>query len=1057
MDGNIKLILGLFSELFYHYHIKVTSPNMSVSTSNRAALVEWFQAILPDNHITNLTTAWSDGLALSALVDYCKPGLIPDHTSLNPNNRKENIKNAMDIAETELGIPKIIDPEDIACEKPDELLTMMYLSYFCNSKSIGQRKLLEWVNTFLPSKKITNFGSNWEDGRTLYELVQSILPRAMSPLDMLHDQSPAELIQQARDAAEAELDIAAPKGLTASNGPVGDFQLALIVFLAQLQSKVKSPIPPDSLSAEGTGITGVSVNEEASITILGDIPSSDNLTIIVTEPTGKLLSVTESSPTSFKYTPTEHGEHTVDITFFGQPIAGSPYKVVNIDRSLATKCTVDGQFHKACVDKQAGFTVDCSKAGVGEVAVTMETNQGDPIPVFVTPEPGHKHQVVFTPISIGEHTLCVTWNGESIPGSPRKCQVIDPSRCEASGAGLSNSILGRPARFNISTSEAGEGTPSASISGPSEPVDLALISTTNGTYIYEYTPVQKGSYHIDIKFSGFSIHGSPFIIRPEIPTIASGCSVKAFPRTSMPTNEPITIVVNVDQVDDRAKLIGTFTLEESDEDETQCNVAPISGEDNLYEVSFVPKEVGVYTVHVQYGGLEIPECPLNFAVNDPSQCAVDFNSSKLYHIDELVSFGVGTDDAGYGVLTASGKMPLGEEFKVNVSDDGEGLNMYTASFVPKQGGKYYITLLFDNRPLMNMPLCVQVESNTLDNIVLSKPVSQRGYVLVDEAVNFKMFAPNRSESSFAVTSLGVNTGAIPRIDIDPLGEDSFNITFTASHPDEYKVQITYSGRQIPGSPFNVNVNQSPEADRVVSFDPVIPFESGNPIELTFDASLAGGAGSGTLTANISSSSDSWILPTVTELSPGLLTVSFVPPCEDTYTVTVYWYGKQVKDSPFVIEYKKPTHTPKVAIEFEPDQSDRRLVTATAFGRNTKTEAKVDVQQYERGKYQISLSPAQEDVYDLRVYWFNSEIKGSPFMVDLTSAKQATSPVRNVREISVLVVGEKSGPQRAEVTLSEKKDAATVSFMDSRRDKYNLFVYLNKQLAKGAPFKIDVSN
>ena len=1062
MDGNIKLILGLFSELFYHYHIKVTTPEMAVSTSNRVALLEWFQAILPGSHITNLTTSWNNGLALAALVDYCKPSLIPDHASLDPNNRLENIRNIMDVAEMELGIPKVVSPEDLASEKPDELLTMMYLSYFCNPQSIGQRTLLEWANTFLPSKKITNFGSCWKDGRILYELVQSILPRAMSPLDMLHDQSPSELIHLAREAAETELDITAPRGLKASTAAItaeGDFQLALIVFLAQLQSKVKSPIPPDSLSAVGTGITGTNVDEEALITILGDIPSSDNLTVIVTEPSSLQLYVDESSPTSFKYTPTEHGEHTVDITFYGQPIAGSPYRVLHVDKTLVTECSVSGQFYRACVDKQASFNVDCSKAGAGEVTVFIETMQGDQIPVLVTRKPGCQHEVVFTPVSIGELTLHISWNGESVPGSPFKCQVIDPSRCEAGGVGLSNSILGRPAQFNISTCEAGEGSPSATVSGPSEPVDLVLISAKDGMYTYEYTPVQKGSYHIDIKFSGFSIHGSPFIVRPQTPTIASGCSVKDFPRTSMPTNEPISILVTVDEVDDRTNLVGTFILEESDEDEAQCDVAPIRGEDNLYEVSFIPKEVGVYTVHVQYGGLEIPECPLNFAVNDPSKCAVDFDSSKLYHIDEAVAFHVETDTAGYGVLTASGKDPSGDKFKLKVIEDGEGLNTYIASFVPKQGGKYYITLLFDNRPLSDMPLCVHVESNTLDNIVLSKPVSQHGYILIDEAVNFKMFAPDRSESSFAVTSLGVNTGAIPRVDIEPLGEDSFNITFKASHPDEYKVQIMYSGRQIPGSPFTVNVNQSPRPEQVVAFDHVIPFKSRKPIELTFDASLGGGAGSGTLTANISSTSKKWIIPTVNEISPGLFTVSFVPPCEDTYSVTVYWYGKQVKDSPFVIEYKQPTHPPKVAVEFEPDQSDtgRQLLMATAIGQNTKTKAKVDVQQYERGKYQISLSPAQEDVYKLHVFWFNSEIKGSPFTVDLTGTKQAPSPSRNVQEISALVVGEKSGPRRATMTLNKKKDVASISFEDRRRDKYDLFVYLNKLLVKGAPFKIDVSS
>lgn len=106
VDGNIKLMLGLFSELFYHYHMKVTTAETSVSTSNRAALLEWFQVVLPDCHIINLTTSWNDGLALSALVNYCKPGLIPNHASLLRKNRLKNITNAMEIAEKELAVPQ---------------------------------------------------------------------------------------------------------------------------------------------------------------------------------------------------------------------------------------------------------------------------------------------------------------------------------------------------------------------------------------------------------------------------------------------------------------------------------------------------------------------------------------------------------------------------------------------------------------------------------------------------------------------------------------------------------------------------------------------------------------------------------------------------------------------------------------------------------------------------------------------------------------------------------------------------------------------------------------
>ena len=961
----------------------------------------------------------------------------------------------MDIAEIELGVPQIIDPEVMACQKPEEFFVMVYLAYFCNPQFSEQKKLIEWVNTFLPSKKITDIGSSWENGRLLYELVQSILPRVATPLDILEDQSPSNLKQLAKELVESQLDIRTFESLAVATGE--EFLIALIIFLRKLQAKVKSPIPPESLSAEGTGLTGTNVNEDALITVLGDIPSSDNLSVIVTDPSGLLLYVEETTPCTFLYTPEVHGEHTVDITFYGQPIAGTPFKVIHVDKELVSKCKLSGEVHKACVDMPLKFSIDCSQAGIGKVEVMAEIKEGDKIPVSVTQKPGYKYDVVFIPASIGENLLHITWNGLPLPNSPFKCQVIDPSRCETSGPGLSNAILGRPATFNICTNSAGEGSPSATISGPAEPVDLVLRSKKGGMYMYEYIPTQRSSYHIDVKFSGFPVHGSPFIIRPQTPTIASVCTVKNFPRSSVPTDEPLSIIVSVEgAANGEAELIGTFILEDSEDEEARCDIAKISGEDNLYKVTFVPKEVGVYTVHIQYTGIEIPDCPLDFAVNNPSKCIVNYDSNAIHHTDKPVSFQVNAEEAGYGLLTANGVDPSGQNFKLKVTESDE-LDMYTVSFVPKEGGKHLITLFYDSRSVLDSPLCIQVSNGRLDNIVLSKPVSQHGYVLINEQINYKMFAPGRVESCFAVDCLGVNTGAIPKVAIEPVGEDSFNISFKAAHPDEYKFKIMYSGQQIPGSPFNVNVNQLPQPDQVVSFDPVIPFKEGKPIELTFDASIAGGSGTGTLTANISSTLKTWIIPIVTEISPAFYKISFVPPCEGKYTVSVFWYGKQIKDSPVLLDFKPQSKPQRVSIEFVPDPSERRLLSATAVGQKTKAKPNVHIQQFEPGKYQLGLTPVQNDVYELHVFWFEQEIKGSPFKLDLQKTVSQRSPARGIRKISALVVGRKSGPQQATMTVNKRKDVATITFEDKKRDVYDLSVYLNQRLVPGAPFEIDVSN
>ena len=93
-------------------------------------LLGWIRKVLPSNSIDNLTSAWSDGCNLSALVDYCKPGLIPNHASLDPKNRLKNVQHAMTLAEQHLDISQVMHPEDLAVDHPDQLSTMTYLSQF---------------------------------------------------------------------------------------------------------------------------------------------------------------------------------------------------------------------------------------------------------------------------------------------------------------------------------------------------------------------------------------------------------------------------------------------------------------------------------------------------------------------------------------------------------------------------------------------------------------------------------------------------------------------------------------------------------------------------------------------------------------------------------------------------------------------------------------------------------------------------------------------------------------------------------------------------------------
>jgi len=98
-----------------------------------AALEVWSRRAVegyPGVSIVNMSSSWRDGKAFCALIHRYRPTLI-DWEIVENNDVKRNCALAFSIAEKELDIPQLLDPQDMAeCVSPDRYSILTYVSEF---------------------------------------------------------------------------------------------------------------------------------------------------------------------------------------------------------------------------------------------------------------------------------------------------------------------------------------------------------------------------------------------------------------------------------------------------------------------------------------------------------------------------------------------------------------------------------------------------------------------------------------------------------------------------------------------------------------------------------------------------------------------------------------------------------------------------------------------------------------------------------------------------------------------------------------------------------------
>ncbi|XP_053415510.1 plectin isoform X9 [Nycticebus coucang] len=130
-DGNPKLTLGLIWTIILHFQISdIQVSGQSEDMTAKEKLLLWSQRMVEGYQglrCDNFTSSWRDGRLFNAIIHRHKPLLI-DMNKVYRQSNLENLDQAFSVAERDLGVTRLLDPEDVDVPQPDEKSIITYVS-----------------------------------------------------------------------------------------------------------------------------------------------------------------------------------------------------------------------------------------------------------------------------------------------------------------------------------------------------------------------------------------------------------------------------------------------------------------------------------------------------------------------------------------------------------------------------------------------------------------------------------------------------------------------------------------------------------------------------------------------------------------------------------------------------------------------------------------------------------------------------------------------------------------------------------------------------------------
>ncbi|KAL5468759.1 hypothetical protein EMCRGX_G029873 [Ephydatia muelleri] len=685
--GNLKLILSLIWTLIRHYQIR--SSGRDVPT--KAAMVAWTNTQIPEHNIHNFTTDWNSGLALCALVEHIKPGSCPDYSNLNPQNGLANCELGIRLAEEHFAIPRILEAAALSNPDVDELSVMTYISYLCKP---ANEKLMRWLKTLLPDCNITNLTTDWNSGINLACLLDTISPGCFPNWSQLKASDAVQNLSKAIDIADKQLQFDQFIKAAQMADPSVD-ELNQVIMLLRLQMVYK-PIPK-TIICNGPGLIKAFIGCATNFQVEGGkLPEEPKIYAAIG---GKKMSLPVSIMKlhdgifQVTYTPTVVGKLSIDIKWEGAVEHHYDVEIIDLGSfEVKSKYFMPGQLAK--IDRPVIMEVN-GLENRGDLSVTIQHCNAKIEMGKVISTAAGTAEVSYTPVEVGIDEIIVQLMGCTVPGSPFKVLVADPSKYSVSATTKPLIVM----KETVITINGGDYQAlMASVKSQNRMQDLPVLPLSKETSITKYIPTEVGQHTIYVMCNDEHIKGSPLNLSASDP---SKCILMdALPKyLQLGTTASIKI---------GTKGAGPGELECTSSNTPVATATITKSDQDHYVLKVIAFAMGETSLHLTWAGGEILPGPgFTVYVCDATQC-----SAYSYGLTSGVGmtgvpfdFTVRTTQAGPGELMVKVQGPkavyTAKVTKTNV-------DIYEVSFVASEIGQHLIDVNWGDASIPNSPYTINV-------------------------------------------------------------------------------------------------------------------------------------------------------------------------------------------------------------------------------------------------------------------------------------------------------------------------------------------------------------